>query len=77
MKDMRNNFGVKGVTKPDASFFKDLKKPVDSTWAKKAHKVFEGATPEEVANTVLLLTSEAGRGFHSQAVKVFHSRLEV
>lgn len=42
MKDMRNNFGVKGVTKPDASFFKDLKKPVDSTWAKKAHKVFEG-----------------------------------
>ena len=37
----------------------------------------DDATPEEVANTVLLLTSEAGRGFHSQAVKVFHSRLEV
>ena len=35
------------------------------------------ATAAEVANTVILLTSEAGRGFHSQAVKVFHSKLEV
>ena len=35
------------------------------------------ATPQEVADTVLLLTSEAGRPFHSQAVKVFHSKLEV
>lgn len=35
------------------------------------------ATAEEVASTVLLLTSEAGRGLHSQAVKVFHSKLEV
>lgn len=34
-------------------------------------------TAEEVANTVVLLTSEAGRAFHSQAVKVFHSKLEV
>lgn len=37
----------------------------------------DDATPEEVANTVLLLTSEAGRGLHSQAVKVVHSKLEV
>ena len=35
------------------------------------------ATAEEVASTVLLLTSEAGRPFHSQAVKVFHSKLTV
>jgi len=35
------------------------------------------ATPAEVADTVMLLTSEAGRAFHSQAVKVFHSKLEV
>ena len=35
------------------------------------------ATPNEVADTVLLLTSEAGRGLHSQAVKVYHSKLEV
>ncbi len=35
------------------------------------------ATPAEVADTVMLLTSEAGRGLHSQAVKVFHSKLEV
>lgn len=35
------------------------------------------ATPEEVASTVFLLTSEAGRAFHSQALKVFHSKLEV
>lgn len=37
----------------------------------------DDATAEEVANTVLLLTSEAGRGLHSQAVKVVHSKLEV
>ncbi len=35
------------------------------------------ATAEEIANTVLLLTTEAGRSFHSQAVKVFHSKLTV
>jgi 2-hydroxycyclohexanecarboxyl-CoA dehydrogenase len=34
------------------------------------------ATPQEVADAVVLLTSEAGRAFHSQAVKVFHSKLE-
>ena len=37
----------------------------------------DDATPQEVADTVLLLTSEAGRALHSQAVKVFHSKLEV
>lgn len=42
MKDMRNNFGVKGVTAPDASFFKDLKKPVDVTMIKHARNVFKG-----------------------------------
>lgn len=41
MKNMRNNFGVKGVTKPGLSFFNDLKKPADTTWAKRAHKVFK------------------------------------
>ena len=35
------------------------------------------ATAEEVAKTVLLLTSEAGRALHSQALKVYHSKLEV
>ncbi len=48
MKNMRNDFGVKGVTKPDESFFDDLKKPVDSAWVKKAHKVFKGVADVKV-----------------------------
>ena len=42
MKNMRNNFGVKGVTAPGASFFNDLKKPVDATIVKRAQTIFKG-----------------------------------
>ena len=42
MKNMRNNFGVKGVTAPDASFFKDLKKPVDIATVKRTQNIFKG-----------------------------------
>jgi len=48
MKNMSNDFGVKGVTRPDKSFFNDLKKPVDSAWAKKAQKVFKGVADVKV-----------------------------
>lgn len=42
MKNMRNNFGVKGVTAPDASFFNDLKKPVNATMVRRARNIFRG-----------------------------------
>ena len=42
MKNMRNNFGVKGVSTPDASFFSNLKKPVDATMVKRAQDIFRG-----------------------------------
>lgn len=42
MKNMRNNFGVKGVSKPAASFFCNLKKPVDTTMVKRVQNIFRG-----------------------------------
>lgn len=42
MKNMRNNFGVKGVTAPDASFFNNLKKPVSTTMVRRARNIFRG-----------------------------------
>lgn len=42
MKNMRNNFGVKGVTTPKASFFSDLKRPVDAGMVKRSQNVFRG-----------------------------------
>ena len=42
MKNMRNNFGVKGVSTPDASFFSNLKKPVNATMVKRTQNIFKG-----------------------------------
>lgn len=42
MKNMRNNFGVKGVTAPKASFFIDLKRPVDAKIVDCSQNVFKG-----------------------------------
>lgn len=48
MKDARNNFGVKGVSAPDASFFEDLKRPVDVAMVKRAKNIFKGIENVEI-----------------------------
>lgn len=42
MKNMRNNFGVKGVSTPDASFFSSLKRPVNAAMVKRTKNIFKG-----------------------------------
>lgn len=47
-KDAKNNYGVKGASAPDASFFEDLARPTDPDWATQAKKVFYGAEKVKV-----------------------------
>ena len=42
MRNMRNNFGVKGVSTPDASFFSSLKRPVNAAMVKRTKNIFKG-----------------------------------
>ena len=42
-KTAKNNYGVKGYSKPDKSFFKDLIKPVDEKFKERFISVFGDA----------------------------------
>lgn len=42
IKSKRNNFGVKGVSKPHKSFFYKLLQPVNKELVKKCKNIFRG-----------------------------------